>query len=132
MGRIDRDYPEAKAKLTYATGYLPFIGAYTSRLYSNSLSRDLYSYQKAGYERQYADWMKNVGSQGKTIQYPELSYPGHIRALDTASSQSVFDSLGATSRFTGTTLASAYAGARAYRRGRSLYGQLGGYSSRYL
>lgn len=42
--------------------------------YKNSIG--YYQYLKAGYDRQYEDWKKHVGSQGRTIRYPELSYPG--------------------------------------------------------
>lgn len=42
--------------------------------YRNSI--DYYQYLKSGYDRQLRDWKKNVGSQGRTIRYPELSYAG--------------------------------------------------------
>lgn len=41
-------------------------------------------YLRAGYERQLADWNKNVGSKGRTIRYPELAFAGKIRGIDTA------------------------------------------------
>lgn len=43
--------------------------------YQNSI--DYYQYLKQGYDRQLEDWQKNVGSKGRSIRYPELSYAGY-------------------------------------------------------
>lgn len=64
-----------------------------ANLYSQNEQRKLFYYQKGGYERALADWNKNVGSQGRSIRYPELSYEGKMRALDTGISQSYASSV---------------------------------------
>lgn len=98
-----------------------------ANLYSQHKQRELYQYQKNAYERQYRDWSKNVPN--RTIRYPELSYPGHIKQMDTGISQSYASSVGSVSRFTGQL-----AGGTLYRRNhaRSLFNQHVGRSSRYL
>lgn len=104
-----------------------YAGSAYSNLYSQSKQRDLYRYQRGGYERQLADWKRNV--PGRTIRYPEFSYPGHIRALDTGISQSYSSSFGTVSRSIGQ-----FGGSAAYGRGvaRSLYGRSAGLTSRWL
>lgn len=98
-----------------------------ANLYSQYKQRELYRYQRAAYERQLESWHYNV--PGRNIAYPELSYPGRIRALDTGISQSYASSLGSVSHLMGYT-----AGGVAYRSrsNRSLYSGYGGRSSRYL
>lgn len=98
------------------------IGA-GANLYSQKKQRDLYRYEKAGYERQYADWKKNT--PGRSIKYPEFSYPGHIRRLETGISQSYASSVGSIAGL-GRSVSS-YG-----RRSRSLYSNSTGYTSRYL
>lgn len=65
-----------------------------ANLYSQSRQRDLYRYQRSGYERQLNDWNKNVGSQGRNIRYPELSYQGAINRLSTDIDTSYASSVG--------------------------------------
>lgn len=99
-----------------------------ANLYSQYKQRELYRYQKHDYERQLRDWKKNV--PGRTIRYPALSYPGHIRALDTGISQSYASTLG-----TGAGIGSALGyGAVSYSRraNASLYSRSVGHTSRYL
>lgn len=99
-----------------------------ANLYSQYKQRELYRYQKQAYERQYEDWKRNV--PGRTIRYPELSYPGHIRALDTGISQSYASSIGSGASL-GSTLG--YGAVSYGRRARfSLYAQSVGRTSRYL
>lgn len=52
---------------------------------------DYEQYLRAGNERALADWQRNVGSQGRTIQYPELSYAGQIYRADTSIARAGFD-----------------------------------------
>lgn len=99
-----------------------------ANLYSQYKQRELYRYQKGGYERALNDWHKNV--PGREIRYPEQSYPGHIRALDTGISQSYAASLGSVSRLTGQLAGGAIYGGN--RSGHSLYSKSVGRSSRYL
>lgn len=47
-------------------------------IYSGYKQREISRYTQGGYERALADWNKNVASQGRVIQYPELSFPGSI------------------------------------------------------
>lgn len=98
-----------------------------AKLYSQEKQRELYRYQKKGYERQLEDWHRNVPN--RSIRYPELSYPGHIRALDTGISQSYASSVGTVSHLVGQ-----YVGIGSYGSGsaRSLYGRSSGRTSRYL
>lgn len=95
--------------------------------YSQSKQRELYRYQRGGYERALADWHKNV--RGRSIRYPEQSYAGHIRALDTGISQSYASGFGTASRLVGQ-----FAGGTLYGRNhaRSLYSKSVGRTSRYL
>lgn len=58
---------------------------------SLSAQIDYEQYLKAGNERALADWNKNVGSQGRTIRYPELSYAGQIRRADTSIARASLD-----------------------------------------
>lgn len=98
-----------------------------ANLYSQHKQRELYRYQKQGYERAYRQWQHYVPN--RRIANPELSYPGHIRALDTGISQSYASSLGSLSSMAGFA-----GGGLAYRgrSARSLYGGRSGRSSRYL
>lgn len=98
-----------------------------ANLYSQHKQRELYRYQKQGYERAYRQWQYYVPN--RKIANPELSYPGHIRALDTGISQSYASSVGSLSSLAGYT-----GGGMAYRNSasRSLYGGRSGRSSRYL
>lgn len=56
-------------------------------------------YLRQGNIRAYNDWQKNVGSQGRTIRYPELSYPGQIHRSDTAIARNLLDYSTADSNF---------------------------------
>lgn len=62
-----------------------------ANLYSQHKQRQLYNYQKAGYERWLNDYAKNVG---RPIRYPELGPEGKMRALDTGISQSYAGTVG--------------------------------------
>lgn len=99
--------------------------------YSQAKQRDLYRYQRGGYERQLSDYQKNVG---RPIRYPELSYPGHIRALDTGISQSYASSVGTGARLTGQVAGGTIYASNQYGRSRrgSLFSQSSGRSSRWL
>lgn len=112
------------------------LAGYGSQLYSQQKQRELYRYQRGGYERQLRDWHKNV--PGRSIRYPEFSYPGHIRALDTGISQSYAASIGSASHMVGTVGSLGYRRSSesyyqsGFNRARSLFGQSTGRSSRYL
>lgn len=60
-------------------------------------------YMSGGNSRAYQDWMKNVGSkgQGRTIRYPELSYPGAMFGYSTGIARSVYNSDSAFANFAG-------------------------------
>lgn len=58
-------------------------------------------YIKAGNQRAYDDWMRNVGKYGRTIRYPELSYPGRIYQADTASARAMYDADTAYANYSG-------------------------------
>lgn len=62
---------------------------------------DYNEYIKAGNQRAYNDWMRNVGSKGRTIRYPELSYPGRIYQADTASARAMYDADTAAANYYG-------------------------------
>lgn len=96
-----------------------------ANLYSQYKQRELYRYQRGGYERQLADWQRH--NPGRTIRYPELSYPGRIRALDTGISQSYFGSVGTSSHLV-RNLASGYG----YSRSSGLFGKVPSRTSRWL
>lgn len=78
-------------------------------------------YLRGAYERQYADWQHYVGSKGRYIKYPELSYPGKIRGVDTANARAGFDISTAGANYVRNL----------YGVAGSLYNP-GGYISRYL
>lgn len=80
---------------------------------------DYNEYLKRGYERQLADWKKNVPN--RTIRYPELSFPGHIRGLDT----------GSVNALLGYDITSSNYNSNLYGRAYGLYG-VGGRLSRYI
>lgn len=96
-----------------------------ANLYSQYRQRELYRYQRGGYERQLRDWHKNVPN--RQIRYPEFSYPGHIRSLDTGISQSYAGSLGAGSSLV-RNLSSGYG----YARSSGLFGKTPSRTSRWL
>lgn len=62
---------------------------------------DYNEYIKRGNQRALADWNRNVGSKGRTIRYPELSYAGRIYQADTASARAMYDSDTAYANFSG-------------------------------
>lgn len=76
---------------------------------------DYNDYLKGAYERQYRDWQRNVGSKGRTIKYPELSYPGQMYRTDTSSARAMYDYANAEANYRGNFLF----------RGAGLYGVLG-------
>lgn len=115
-----------------ALSYNPFVlwkgvKAYTGKTqYENSTASytaqiDYNNYLRAGYERQLADWNHYVGSKGLSIRYPELSYAGKIRQVDTANTRAGFDISTASANYTRNV----------YGIAGSLYNP-GGYVSRYL
>lgn len=71
---------------------------------------DYEQYLKKGNERALADWHRNV--PGRTIKYPEFSYPGQIRRADTSITRAGLDY---------STAGANYYGNLAYRVG-GLYG----------
>lgn len=83
-------------------------------------------YTKRGYQRQLADWNKNVGSQGRSIRYPELSYEGNAFRSDLNSIQS----FGSLMRSESMYQSMAQSQFKAYHK--SLYGQQVGKTSRWL
>ena len=89
-----------------------------SNLYSQSAQRELYRYQKGGYQRALADWNQNVGSQGRSIRYPELSYEGKLRGLDTSIAQSYASSLASIGSEMQSASMYGSLGAGLYTRGR--------------
>lgn len=96
-----------------------------ANLYSQRKQRELYQYQRGGYERQLRDWHKNV--RGRSIKYPELSYQGHIRAIDTGISQSYAGSIGSVAGLA-RNLSSGYG----YARSGGLFGKVPSRTSRWL
>lgn len=70
-----------------------------ANLYSQHKQRQLYDYQKAGYQRWLNDYAKNVG---RPIRYPEMGPEGKMRALDTGISQSHASSLASVGGFIGS------------------------------
>lgn len=117
--------PIPAALLAGAIGVKAISGLVASgaNLYSQAKQRDLYRYQKNAYDRQYADWQKNV--PGRKIRYPELSYPGHSYATDIGISQSYASSVG--------TVAGGLGGvASGIRSAGSLYSNNVGRTSKYL
>ena len=73
--------------IPYAAVAGPVLTKYFSNMYSQAKQREFYAYQKQGYERQLEDWHRNV--PGRQIRYPELSYPGRIRAADLGISREI-------------------------------------------
>lgn len=69
------------------------MGGYSAQNQQNSYNEQIAyeQYLKKGNERAYYDWQKNVGSKGRTIRYPELSYPGQIARSDTSIARNQFD-----------------------------------------
>lgn len=68
---------------------------------STTAQIDYEQYLKGGNERALADWYKNVGSQGRTIKYPEFSYAGQIYRGDTAIARAGFDYSNAAANYYG-------------------------------
>lgn len=62
-------------------GYVTGRRAYENTEKSNQAEIDYLNYQRKAYERQLADWSRNVPN--RKIAYPELSYAGAIRGIDT-------------------------------------------------
>lgn len=96
-----------------------------ANLYSQAKQRELYRYQRGGYERQLRDWHKNV--PGRSIKYPEQSYAGHIRSLDTGISQSYASSFGSTAGLV-RSMSTGYGLARSG----GLFGKIPSRTSRWL
>lgn len=69
------------------------LGGYSAQNQQDSYKTqiDYEQYLKAGNERALNDWNKNVGSKGRTIRYPELSYAGQIARADTSIARNEFD-----------------------------------------
>lgn len=96
-----------------------------ANMYSQAKQRELYRYQRGGYERQLADWHKNVPN--RSIRYPEQSYPGYIRSLDTGISQSYASTVGSAGGLT-RSLSAGYG----YARSGGLFGKIPGPTSKWL
>lgn len=62
---------------------------------------DYEQYLKRGNERALADWQKNVGSKGRTIRYPEFTYPGQIYRSDTSIARAIYDQSTSDANFFG-------------------------------
>lgn len=69
------------------------IGGYGAQQQQNSYKEQIgyEQYLQGGNRRALDDWYKNVGSQGRTIKYPELSYAGQIARSNTAIARNQFD-----------------------------------------
>lgn len=85
---------------------------------SNAAQIDYDEYIKRGNERAFADWKKNV--PGRSIRYPELSYPGAVYRADTGIARSSYSNDSALSNFAGNVV----------YRGAGLYHVAGGLSRR--
>lgn len=68
---------------------------------SNQAQIDYDQYLRVGNVRAYNDWQKNVGSKGRTIRYPELSYPGAIYRADTGIARSMYSNYSADANYYG-------------------------------
>lgn len=79
------------------TGYTQ----YQNTKSSNQRQIDYNDYMSGGNSRAYQDWLKNVGSKGRTIRYPELSYPGAMLGYSTGSARAMYNSDTAFANFTG-------------------------------
>lgn len=92
----------------YSLGYyIPRLLGYTQtkKAQDSETAQIRYNdYLKAGFQRQYDDWQKNVGKYGRTIRYPEISYPGQMYRTDTATARAMYDYDIAGSNFYGRSL----------------------------
>lgn len=96
-----------------------------AKFYTQAKQRELYNYQKAGYERYVRNWQK--ANPGRRMRYPELNAPGHIRALDTGISQSYAGTVGTASNLVGN-----YSAGYGYARSSGLFGKVPSRTSRWL
>lgn len=83
--------------LADVTGYTQ----YQNTKASNQLQIDYNTYMSGGNSRAYQDWLKNVGSKGRSIRYPELSYPGAMFGYDTGSARAMYGSDSAMANYIG-------------------------------
>lgn len=79
--------------LMLAQGVISSAVSTATNLFNQNAQRDLYNYQGEGYQRALDDWNKNVGSQGRTIKYPEQSFEGALKARDVGIAQSYSSSI---------------------------------------
>lgn len=127
MSNVDFNDPSLKYLIPSALAG-PILTRYGSNMYSELKQREFYKYQKNAYERQLEDWHRNV--PGREIRYPELSFPGRIRAADLGLSQSYARSYSHTANAVSSIGSLGFSAQRSVAR--SLYGRSTGRSSRYL
>lgn len=73
--------------------------SFGANAYQQVNNKKIYAMNRAGYERKLSDWYKNVGSQGRTIKYPEHSFQGNIRSLSSSIDNANLSILGGASGF---------------------------------
>lgn len=97
------DWKEGLNRLTPGRVLADVFGytQYQNAKASNDRQIEYNDYMSRGNSRAYQDWMKNVGSKGRTIRYPELSYPGAMFGYYTGSARSMYNSDSAFANFTG-------------------------------
>lgn len=105
-------------------GLTSMVGA-SANLYSQYKQREYLRYQRSAYERQIADYERNVG---RSMRYPELGPYGQLKRIDTGIAQSYAGSVGTLSGLTSSLGTSAYYGSKSS----GLYSSHGSKSSRYL
>lgn len=100
---------------------------YKNQQASSKATIDYEQYLKAGNERALRDWHKNV--KGRTIKYPEFSYPGAIYRSDTSIATAGFSYDNAYANYSGNLGRRAYG---LYGLGSGLYNVPSHSYSRYL
>lgn len=93
--------PSAYTKMRDTMGYISGYKQYKNTQRSVQAQISYNDYISRGNARAYADWKKNVGSKGRTIRYPELSYSGRIYQASTGSTRAMYDSDNAYGNFIG-------------------------------
>lgn len=101
-GRSGLLYSEpARAAGSYLGEMFSGKRSYQNTVDSNQAQIAYDEYIRQGNVRAYDDWQRNVGSKGRTIRYPELSYPGQIYKADTAVARSLYNSDSAYANYYG-------------------------------
>lgn len=100
---VSGDKPYKMRGKLWSNGWDIFSGRRTASNTQKSVQAQISynDYIKAGNQRAYDDWMRNVGKYGRTIRYPELSYPGRIYQADTASARAMYDADTAYANYSG-------------------------------